>query len=137
MKKAKKVIVSVALTLFVLILISSCKIANITNSNANTSADTSWNITAKSYSDGVVSEAESTQYRVVASAEGDNLNMHAYDNDIILSGSKNAVIVALVSCKKCHQSLAYNITAEDGEKLEHFECRCYNSKLTLHFYGVS
>ena len=102
MKKTKKVIVSIFLTLFVLVLITGCQMAIGNNGTTNTSDDSSWNITVKSYSDGIVSEAESAQYRVVASVGNDTLHMHAdedeQEDDIVLAAKQDTVIVALVTC---------------------------------------
>ena len=110
------------------------------NGTTNTSDDSSWNITVKSYSDGIVSEAESAQYRVVASVGDDTLHMHAdedeQEDDIVLAAKQDTVIVALVTCKTCNQSRSYNIAATECEQTVHFKCDCGDQKLTLRFYGV-
>ncbi len=140
MKKTKKVIVSIFLTLFVLVLITGCQMAIGNNGTTNTSDDSSWNITVKSYSDGIVSEAESAQYRVVASVGNDTLHMHAdedeQEDDIVLAAKQDTVIVALVTCKTCNQSSSYNIATTECEQVEHFQCGCGDHKLVLRFYGV-
>lgn len=137
MKKAKKVIVSMVLTLLALILINGCQMAT-GNGAANTFDDSSWNMTVKSYPDGIVSEAESAQYRVVASVGEDTLHMHAdeQEKDIVLAGKQDTVIVALVTCKTCNQSRTYNIAATECEQTVHFKCDCGDQKLVLRFYGV-
>ena len=137
MKKAKKVIVSMVLILVALILINGCQMAIGNNGTTNTSDDSSWNITVKSYSDGIVSEAESAQYRVIASVGDNTLHMHAdkQENNVVLASKNDTVIVALVTCKTCNKSLTYNIAASECEQIEHFDCDC-GQMLTLRFYGV-
>ena len=141
MKNKKRLLLSaLAIILAMIPLLSGCNIATVTTTNSRSSSSDSkdWTIIEKTYPEGNISEAESQQYRIVAS-NGDNnsfVHLHCDENDIVLSCTENTVIVVLVKCKICNTTTTFKKAALEKEQLEQFECSCEGSSLSLRFYGT-
>lgn len=142
MKNKKRLLSALAISLVLIPLLSGCNIATVTTTNSRSSSSDSkdWTIIEKNFDEGNISEATSSQYRIVAS-NGDNnsyVHLHADENNnLFLSCEEDTVMVVLAKCKICGETTSFKKAALEKEQLGKFNCSCEGSSLLLHFYGIT
>ena len=141
MKNKKRRLLVLSIILVLIPLLSGCNIATVTTTNSRSSSSDSkdWTIIEKNFDEGNISEATSSQYRIVASNGDNNRFVHLHGdgkNNLFLSCEEDTVMVVLAKCKFCGETTSFKKAALEKEQLEVFECSCEGSSLTMHFYGT-